>query len=355
MMKRFFVFVLIALFATMAQAGEEGGCCGEDSFIIGGFVDASYGGNLDTKLDGFSLDQVEIDITRHVNKHLVLRADLETTGIDGMGGEGNVQAEQGYLAYNMPFAPRFTLTFGKFNAPMGFEMLDAPDMYQFSHSYLFNLGLPTNLTGAMIGADIIEGLTGHLWVVNGWDLNADPDNRKNFGGRLNFAKDAFQVGASAIMGSMDNADPVALYTTTRRVIDVDGSFTGVDNLIIGGELNMGTYSYDIDGADDDSWMGIMVMGHYDVNDWLGFTLRYDMMQDKHGIHWGLTDPADDESGQTRSSITLAPTFVLGPGMGALVEYRMFMSDEDVFVDHAGEVSGSTSHVFVEFTYTFGKY
>ena len=76
-----------------------------------------------------------------------------------MTAAGSPSTEQGYVTRSRAGSQDLEgnypiLTFGKFNAPIGFELLDAPDMYQYSHSLVFSRGLPTNLTGAMLAMDL---------------------------------------------------------------------------------------------------------------------------------------------------------------------------------------------------------
>ncbi len=77
--------------------------------------------------------------------------------------------EQGYVAWRPGFASRWLLTFGKLNAPMGFELPDAPDMYQFSHALVFDLDLPLtpdeNLT---FGGEINKGVIKHDGSEQDW-------------------------------------------------------------------------------------------------------------------------------------------------------------------------------------------
>ncbi len=54
----------------------------------------------------------------------------------------------------------------------------------------------------------------------------------------------------------------------------------------------------------------------------------------------------------RQALTVSPTFALGDGMGALVEFRTAFSDEKVFVDGAGQPAKSTSGLAFEMTYSF---
>lgn len=315
----------------------------QDGWELSGFADAAYTVDFASKANQFSFDQAEIDITRSVDDYLVLRIDLESNG-QNIG-----TVEQGFMLFHPEQIENLAVLFGKFNAPMGFEALDAPDMYQYSHSLLFDYGLPTNLTGVRLDYVLSEQLSMMAWVVNDWDANAENNEVKTYGARFNFEAETFNVGASAILGLLDAAQ-----NTNRTVFDVDAAFTGIDNLLVGGEFNMGTISFDIPNVDNSTWMGIMVMGNYTINDWLGFTLRYDMFMDNEDyvFGYGLMDGSGNAVGVTRSSLTLAPLFTLGDGMGALIEYRMDMANEDVFFDADGKPAGSNSMLAFEMTYTF---
>ncbi|MBZ0265534.1 porin [bacterium] len=341
------LFIVLSLLLVVTALAED------NSTTISGFVDASYSGTIAKSSDTFGLDQVELDIARCINENAYLRADLEWVN-DGAGGS-SVDFEQGFLQYSFPNLEMLTFTLGKFNAPIGFELLDAPDMYQFSHSLLFDYGLPTNLTGLMCSAPLGMGLDLSVYAVNGWDQNTDINGTKTFGGRLGFMDEHFGgFGVSYISGVDDTSQ-----TTVKSVLDVDVTCTLIENLLIGAEYNMGTID---DGTNDYGWSGFMVMSHYDFMDWMGLTLRYDMFMDSDTY---IFEVKNDEgvdlfnsagqplfSEQTRSSFTLAPTFVLGEGLGALIEYRMDMSSEDVFTDNTGKSEASTSMIAFEMTYTF---
>jgi hypothetical protein len=333
--------MILAVALTMASgtaraAGEEG--VGAAGVQVSGFVDASYGGNLDLGTDGFGLDQVELDLLRDLGGQGGLRADLEWVK---QGEEWALAVEQGYLDYLPPFAPALTFTLGKFNAPIGFELLDAPDMFQYSHALVFTYGLPVNLTGAMLAGALGERLDLRAYLVNGWDDNdlgqAGP---KTVGGRLGLSfGEHGGAGLAAISGSAV-ADSLAF---DRRVVDVDLNLTPLPALRLGGELNLGRVEV---AGEESTWTGFLAMVHYDLNAWLGLTARYDWLDDPDGWLFGLAD------GETRTAIAIAPTFVLGEGMGALVELRIDGSSEDVFTDADGEAKASTTSLAFEMTYRF---
>lgn len=326
-----------ALLMTPAAHGAP-----DSDVRISGFVDASYAGNLDTRTDTFGLDQAEVDVERTVGERGAVRADLEWVKD---GDDWVLDVEQGYLDWVPPFAPRLTCTFGKFNAPMGFELLDAPDMYQYSHALVFDYGLPTNLTGAMAAAAVTDQLDVRVFLVNGWDSNdLGGPGPKTVGGRAGFALgDRVSAGVSAITGSeTDDSGPMPV-DFTRTVFDADLTITPRPDVVIGAELNLG--SIDI-GSDSSSWTGFLVMSHVDFNEWAGLTGRFDWFDDQDDIIFG------SGFAETRMAFTVAPTFVLGDGMGALIEVRIDTSSDDVFVDSDGAAKSSTTSAAFEMTYGF---
>jgi len=318
-----------------------------DGVSFSGFVDASYYGNLNTGDDGFGLDQVELDIIRGSDNGIVLRADLETTG-----GDGAVCAEQGFLSYTPKESPSFSITLGKFNAPIGFEMLDAPDMYQYSHSLVFDNCLPTNLSGLMGNYQVMDALGIAAYVVNGWDNNSETNDPLSVGGRIGLSLEEslpLSLGVSAIIGK-DRAVKTS-GDEDLSVFDVDFSLNPTETWLIGGEINIGSVT---DNADQEyGWTGLLLMTNYSFGEHFGITLRYDQVSDGDGIVFGdinLLTPELD--GQTRSSLTISTLVSLGNGMSALIEYRINMSDEDVFYDKDYKKINSSSGFAFEMTCTF---
>ena len=306
---------------------------------ISGFVDGAYTWNTADKNGEFGLDQVEVDIFHRSSERTTLRADLEWVKD---GEEFVAQVEQGYMTYSTPCGNTFT--FGKFNAPIGFELLDAPDMYQYSHALVFDYGLPTNLTGAMGDFGLTENVGLIAYMVNGWDANTAAGNNVTFGGRLGYASGAFFGGLSAISGKQDLDLGGTMMPVTRTVFDVDLGY-GTGAWTFGGEFNMGTATVN---EVDSEWTGLLAMAHYDFNAKVGLTGRFDHFDDADGWAFGMVGSET----QTRQAITIAPTFVLADNCGALVELRMDMSDQDAFVDADGDPTDTSTTVAFEMTYSW---
>ncbi len=324
------------LTALHNELSEIPALCNE--FNITGFVDASYFLESQTGHGSFGLDQVEIDVERTIGDIGSLRFDVEWVS-DGAGGF-DPDVEQGYVTYSPEFVGGNTFTFGKFNAPIGFELLDAPDMFQYSHALVFDYGLPTNLTGLMFstGCNTFD-FSGY--ICNGWDVNVDPDNDKSIGGRLGVAiSDAGGIGFSAIHGTETTDD---LSTTKLTVFDIDLAYDPKENWTMGGEINFG--SNDL-GEETATWWGFLVMSHWDFSSIVGTTIRFDYFDDQDHSRLGGTEA------EVRTAFALAPTFVLGDGMGALIEFRLDSSDQEVFTEKNGDPSKTAIAMAFEMTYTF---
>ena len=293
----------LATIATVVLALACSQLNAQGQLVISGFVDGSIALPVDDANLGFSFDQLEIDLEKELAEGISLRADIDFI-------EDGVSVEQAFISFKL-FKVRGvatpTVTFGKFNAPIGYELLDAPDMYQFSHSLVFDNALPTNLSGLSISQNLGVGLDLVVYIANGWDVNFADDSLMIFGGRLGFGGiEGLGLGVSAIQNDAQD-----------MIIDLDSEVTMVPNLTLGFEYNTG-------GKDDagENISGWLVMANYAFSSF-AVTFRQDA--------WG-------EAGST----TISPSYGIADGAGMLFEYRI---DDD----GAGTTTNSAA---IEFTFTF---
>lgn len=325
---------------TMLALLAAGAAAAQDTQITG-FVDAAWSYDAATKAGVFGLDQVEVDVEHKAGENALVRADLEWL----KDGEGfTAQVEQAYLQYNARCGWAFS--FGRFNAPIGVEVLDPTGMFQYSHSQLFTYGAPTNLTGIKVARAWGNGVDLAAHVSNGWD-RATADKHVTLGGRLGLVKGGFSGGLAAISGKEEipgelEGDPSS--PLTRTVIDADLTFVrGAWRFC--GEFNSGDATL-LEG--DAQWTGLMAMAHVDFCPRSGLTVRVDQVDDQDGYHFG----AVDGEFQVRRSLTIAPTFTLAEGLGALVELRVDQSDREAFLDSDGLPTDSAVTFAVEMTGSF---
>lgn len=347
-----FVFTPV-LFASQAMAEEADG-----GFKVSGFADASYYSQDRSGVSRFSVDEVELDIEKTEKNVGGLRADINYISTNKMtsisakegktvtiGGVPEITLEQGYIWLEMRGGLKLTL--GKFNAPIGFELVDPTQMHQFSHAMVFNYGLPTNLTGVML-----SGAYGFLdfsaYGVMGWDKTQDDNKDKTMGGRLGMPlMKGISMGLSYITGK-EGSDEAGMQSRNLSVMDFDLSIKSLNRFVVGAEYNSGKYEGRsmVNPGSGVEWMGYMVMGNYAFTDNIALTLRYDFFDDKEGARLG--------SGvkEKRDSITVSPSYVISKGFKALMEYRHTKSDRNVFIDKNGVVNDTVTEAAVELTYAF---
>lgn len=324
--------------ANMSTSGEQP-AEPWNGIAFTGFVDASDFNDHNSGEASFGLDQVEVDITKEFSGQASLRADIEYVS-DGAGGF-DMDLEQGYLTWNFGSATKWSFNFGKFNAPIGFELLDAPDMFQYSHALVFDLGLPGNLTGMMLTAEFPAVVDWTFYVVNGWDVNTDNNKDKTIGTRVGFTPMSnLNFGFSAVSGAeLDDNN-----SSRRTVIDWDMTYNPFAFWTVGWELNWGTESKVLANDASGSWMGFLIMSNWAIGDRFAMTTRFDYFDDQDGIRTGDT--------QKLWAFAWSPFMSIADGLGTLVEVRVDGSNEDIFTGSDGLPTGTQVSTAWEFTYGF---
>ncbi len=248
---------------------------------LNGFVDTSYVYDDNAETNTFSLDKVVLYGAYYPVDHAGLFFDV---GFENVDSGGSAVLDQGYVTLTATIGSGLTFTLGKFDAPIGYELVDAPDLYQYSHALVFDYGLPTSLSGLKLDTTIAEIVDITAYLVNGWDVDSDNNKAKTAGGRLGIRPvEGVNLGFSYAAGAEADDDNDNL----RQIFDIDLTIDMVENLIIGGELNWGREEEAslTNAKDDAGWFGAMAMLHYDFCNWSGLTLRYDYFDDKDGARF----------------------------------------------------------------------
>ncbi len=337
------------------------------SYEFNGWVDAAIVyDQLAGDQVGYLLSQVGLRMAHSINENFGGFVQL-----NAFGGNRSLDlvAREAYGFYQTD-EQGFKVLAGKYYAPIGFELADPPDLYQFSNSLVFNNLIPTELVGVLAAMQFSEAVDLKLYTSGPWDDDAAAlaMGGKNFGGRLGIGfGDLGGIGFSAVGGPQDPADEGIL----RIAYDVDAAVTPADNWIIGAEanVNMIHQRYVVDGEDRKEFAmpwGFLVMTNYAFTDFFNLTLRYDMVADASaddsiggvldldgGVLDGSTDPADDRV--TLSSFTVGPNFHLTDGWDIFTEVRYDMASEDVFFvpdSNGGSLKNGFVSGAVELIYQF---
>lgn len=153
------------------------------------------------------------------------------------------------------------------------------------------------------------------WVVNRWEAETthddfnDNNRAKSFGGRIGLTPSTggslFNLGIGAFYGP----EQEGANGNKRWVMDLDFTWMPRRNFLLAGEFvygeeeNVELRELGIPFASPEmvrnaTWWGFYLLGHYDLYDWLGFSLRYGLFEDREGARTGVE--------QTLQSWTFAP-------------------------------------------------
>jgi hypothetical protein len=326
-----------------------------------GFIDLAYGLDTTFRSSSFALSEVEIDLKKSFADIASFRVDLNFRFADALDPTGKIMApdydkllEQAFVTIDvLKKKTGLSLTVGKFNAPIGFESLDPPDRYQISLSNVFSLLLPFNVLGAMMSWE--RGpVTVIAHVTKGWDLLVDNNSSQTFGARvaLALAGGKAVLGLSGLWGPEGPRDGDA-----RTVVDLDFTLRLWDKLVWGLEVNVGSQenASTVQPGNRATWVGFLNTLHWRWREWLGTTLRYDVIHDPQG---GILPGA---AAQTLQSVTTAALFTLSQGnapfgvaTGALagIEYRADFSDAPVFPRADGTAAGTRHTLAAKLLYAW---
>ncbi|MEW5922535.1 MAG: outer membrane beta-barrel protein [Candidatus Zixiibacteriota bacterium] len=294
---------------------------------LSGFVAADAFSEPDNEQLSFELNQVEIDLLREYSDWAKLRADLDYIADDS--GDYGVDVEQAYVMLRLGHAPEWWFTFGKFNAPIGLERPDAPDMVTISHSLVYQYGRPVNIFGLMVASTFSPGVHWLAYIVNGWDRDFDTNDKKTLGAALHFDLDEnARIGISLISGNeQDTAG-----SSRRTVLDMDLSIDPLPLWKCEAEFNHGIETDVISDGGDAGWNGLYVLNNFKFSEQLSMAMRFDYLDDKEGILTGFR--------QELKSLAAAPACTILDDIIAMLELKYDFSDHAVFNDDDGSMNDS---------------
>lgn len=280
----------------------------------------------------------EVDF-EYVEGPVTFRLDLDVPSLGneaaGVGPlAGDIGIEQAKFIWAIPGAEmlNFRLTGGAFNAPIGFEAQDAPDLLQVTNGQLWAL-VPSNIAGVMVSGGV-GPVNLDLYAGNEWRNNDSEEN--SFGALLTIAPIeavSLSVGYLAAPDTTPAGPPVPP-ATTAPTAKTDGSILDVvlsgtispkedfDLLLVGeflqDEFNTG-------------WAIVANAMHNTPSFPHGLTIRYDSVDAEIESVYGNGFFALTEE-TNFSSLTVAVTVGLAENLSTLVEWKRFETDASVTPD-----------------------
>jgi len=205
-MKQLFTMLMLFTISTLIAQEEAKK---KKSFDLSASVDAYYRTNLTAPndvnqispgtsfadLSGFSLGMANI-IASYEGEKVGFVADL----VFGLRGEAasNTELNQIYVCLNV--SETVTLTMGKFNTFLGYEVIASADNFNYSTSYLFSNG-PFSHTGLKVDFQLSNDYSLMLGIMNQTDVTEfNPDGSYALGAQLGYADSVFVTYCTTIAG-----------------------------------------------------------------------------------------------------------------------------------------------------------
>ncbi len=332
--------VLGAFAANSAVAAPEA------SANVSGFADIIYtaADDLTSTTDGKSTTEgkfdatAEIDIMATLSDNVTVRVDTDLT----LSGETSGQLEQAFFAWAA--SNNFTLIGGVFNSPVGWELEDAPDLYQITHGQIWNI-----LDGqTALDGNNVAGIAGAF----------------NFGmatitaAFLNDLQQSNEENSLALIGAITPVEGLNLelsYVTQASRTDSDNTGTygfGKNSTVVGSaedvlDFNIAykweglTASFEFLTADKVIDAAMAVVANYNFGSF-GVTGRYDT----------VSYDTPFQAVQDTDTITLAGSYSIASNLTALLEWRSQDDPNDVTEENGGGIIGDGDIIQVEFVATF---
>ena len=187
---------------------------------------------------------------------------------------------EGYLSLHLPIISEggLDLKLGKFVTLEGAETIDPRTNFFYSHTYIFNVGIPFNHTGGLATFHATKWLDLYSGITRGVNTSIEDNNDSvafHGGVGLNLLDGKLTILATTSIGPEtpnDNHDQRYLncITTTWKITDKLTSIT---------DLN---YERD-DGANADAY-GIAQYFTYAINSWLTAGIRGEVFSDQQGFY-----------------------------------------------------------------------
>lgn len=324
-MKKIFTLLLAtAFFAGFAQNEEP-------TLSLSGTVDAYYQTNLtspDNLGDSFGTSFANETGFALGMANLVAAYDMEKTGVvadvvfgpRGESAVGGYNLNQLYAYWNV--TETTTLTMGRFNTYLGYEVISPAGNFNYSTSYMFSSG-PFSMVGLKADFDLGSDFSLMLAFMNPTDVNNNTTGGYALGAQLGYAGQFLNL-------YYDNDEVLGFE------IDYTGGFDLSEELFLG--INA---AYQV--SDDAGFYGAALYPQYTFSDSLSIGLRGELF----GYH-----EKDEEDLPSVFSTTLTGSYTL-ENLTIKPEIRLdAWSEAEPYFDNDGVDTDSLAAFTIAAIYTF---
>ena len=350
---------LLALCAGQARAQEPAPAPSPTpeppKIDVTGFVDVYYGYNFnkvdpiartfDVQHNAFSLSLAEVAFAKGVTpeSRVGFRVDLDFGKTADLVAAYEPEATDGkeiykhiQQAYGSLLTGKVQWDVGKFVTPMGAEVIESQDNWNYTRGVLFGYAIPFYHVGIRTTVPVSDKLSLAGFLTNGWNNSSEMYGDFPCVGLQATLKPSgsvtwtlnYMVGQEVAGPDADNRD---LFDTTLSV-------TATSKLSL-----MANYDYGKEGGT--SWWGIAGYAKLQAAPSWALVGRYEYADD--------TDGGFMTFGTKVQSVTLTSDHLVAGALRLRLEYRTDFADDAVFPDDNGSFKDSQTTLTVGLVYSFG--
>jgi putative OmpL-like beta-barrel porin-2 len=248
--------------------------------------------------------------------------------------------QQAYVSYLAPTSKgSLQFDFGKFVTPIGFEVIESKDNWNYSRSLLFALAIPYYHQGLRVAYSPNDKSTITGFVFNGWNNSVDNNTGKSVGIQGLFKPTSPLAITLNYIGGPEQTNN---NDDWRHLFDATVTYTASAKASVA--LN---YDYGTDKGTDQTWQGVAVYLKYQANGWFAAVPRYEYLNDKDGFMTGTPQDKVQE-------FTLTLEFKHKDGFLTRVEYRGDFADVPYFIKELSGMKKNQNVVTIGWVYAFSS-
>jgi len=210
-------------------------------------------------------------------------------------GEANIwrHIQQAYITGTHK---KLTLDFGKFVTPIGAEVIETKDNWNYTRGLLFTYAVPFYHMGARATYAATDKVSLAGYVVNGWNNVQDNNTSKSFGFSGTFKVDPKVTVSTNILTGRENPMTNASRTLLDGIVTVEAtkSLTLMANYDFGRDWANGPV-IGTRGPEGD-WQGLAAYAKLKVNDKMTLSTRWETFEDRAGTMTGVAQDMQSYTG-----------------------------------------------------------
>jgi len=287
-----FVFLLVAFGRRGAAQGGDVPVEETTPLVVSGFAVGSGTYNRNLAQNSAMASKIGLSLFRPWSDQLYLFAQLTTHVAvhDSEPVHTHIEIDNLIINWTPAHLSALSLSFGRFDAPIGFERDDEPLNLVPTTSFTFESARPAKFTGLMARYTLNPKISVLGVVANGWDQEIDNNSGKTAGLKVQtFPSSGLAVAAGAFYGPEEDSTN----GSPRTLLTGDATWQPMQRLILQAEAHRGSEA-------GTHWTGVVGQAFWRVGRSTGLTVRGEALDDPDGFATGTS--------QTLRSLTISPWY-----------------------------------------------